>query len=57
MKRFFKKASGMIFEANANHDIKSLEDRFEECDENGGEIKKVVAKPTKKVKKTKKEDK
>ena len=51
MKRFFKKASGMIFEANANHDIKSLEDRFEECDENGGEIKKVVKKVAKKVKK------
>ena len=57
MKRFFKKASGMIFEANANHDIKSLEDRFEECDENGGEIKKVVKKVAKKAKKTKKEDK
>ena len=32
MKRFFKKGSGMIIEANDNHDIKSLEDRFEECD-------------------------
>ena len=51
MKRFFKKASGMIIEANANHDIKSLEDRFEECDENGGEIKKVVKKVAKKAKK------
>ena len=47
MKRFFKKASGMIIEANDNHDIKSLEDRFEECDENGGEIKKVVKKAKK----------
>jgi len=51
MKRFFKKASGMIFEANANHDIKSLEDRFEECDENGGEIKKEIKKVAKKAKK------
>ena len=56
MKRFFKKASGMIFEANANHDIKSLEDRFEECDENGGEIKKVVKKVVKKVAKKAKKD-
>ena len=51
MKRFFKKASGMIIEANDNHDIKSLEDRFEECDENGGEIKKEVKKVAKKAKK------
>ena len=51
MKRFFKKASGMIFEANANHDIKSLEDRFEECDENGVEVKKEVKKVAKKAKK------
>ena len=47
MKRFFKKASGSIFEATDNHDIQSLEDRFMECDENGQEIKKV-AKKTKK---------
>jgi hypothetical protein len=51
MKRFFKKGNGTIIEANANHDIKSLEDRFEECDENGGEIKKVVKKVAKKAKK------
>ena len=51
MKRFFKKASGMIIDANSNHDIKSLEDRFEECDENGGEIKKAVKKVAKKAKK------
>lgn len=57
MERFFKKASGIIFEANSNHDIKSLEDRFEECDENGGKIKKEVKKPSKKITKTKKEDK
>ena len=51
MKRFFKKASGMIIEANDNHDIKSLEDRFEECDENGGKIKKEVKKVVKTAKK------
>ena len=51
MERFFKKASGSIFEANANHDIQSLEDRFTECDENGQEIKKVVKKEVKKAKK------
>ena len=47
MKRFFKKASGMIIEANDNHDIKSLEDRFEECDSNGNKIKKVAKKAKK----------
>ena len=57
MGRFFKKGNGTIIIANSNHDIKSLEDRFEECDENGGEIKKVVKKVAKKAKKTKKEDK
>ena len=51
MKRFFKKGSGMIIEANDNHDIKSLEDRFEECDENGGKFKKEVKKVVKKAKK------
>ena len=51
MKRFFKKGRGMIIEANDNHDIKSLEDRFEECDENGSEIKKAVKKVAKKAKK------
>tara|TARA_R100000152_G_C6649685_1_gene91685 strand:- start:314 stop:478 length:165 start_codon:yes stop_codon:yes gene_type:complete len=51
MKRFFKKASGIIIEAGDNHDIKSLEDRFMECDENGQEIKKEVKKVAKKAKK------
>jgi len=51
MERFFKKGNGTIFEANSNQDIKSLEDRFEECDENGGEIKKEVKKVAKKAKK------
>ena len=51
MKRFFKKGNGTIIEANANHDIKSLEDRFTECDESGQEIKKTVKKVAKKAKK------
>lgn len=51
MKRFFKKASGLIIEANLNHDIKSLENRFEECDSNGNKIKKEVKKVAKKAKK------
>jgi len=51
MERFFKKGNGTIIEANANHDIQSLEDRFTECDENGKEIKKAVKKVAKKAKK------
>ena len=51
MGKFFKKGNGTIIEANDNHDIKSLEDRFTECDENGKEIKKEVKKVTKKAKK------
>ena len=51
MKRFFKKGSGIIFEATDNHDIQSLEDRFMECDSNGQEIKKEVKKVAKKAKK------
>jgi hypothetical protein len=51
MERFFKKGNGTIFEANSNHDIQSLEDRFTECDKNGQEIKKVVKKEVKKAKK------
>ena len=51
MERFFKKGNGSIIQANANHDIKSLEDRFEECDANGDKIKKEVKKVAKKAKK------
>tara|TARA_R100001594_G_scaffold48067_1_gene80963 strand:- start:362 stop:538 length:177 start_codon:yes stop_codon:yes gene_type:complete len=58
MKRFFKKGNGIIIEANDNHDIQSLEDRFTECDEDGKEIKKEVKKVAKKAKKeSKKQDK
>mgnify|MGYP003154136738 CR=1 FL=1 len=54
--RFFKKANGSVIKATPNHDIKSLGDRFEECDENGGAIKKEKPK-AKPKKKAKKEDK
>ncbi len=46
---FLKKGNGTIIEANDNHDIQSLEDRFTECDANGKEIKKVVKKAKRKV--------
>ena len=51
MGKFFKKGNGTIIEANDNHDMQSLKDRFTECDENGKEIKKEVKKVTKKAKK------
>tara|TARA_Y100001973_G_C5202938_1_gene339183 strand:+ start:2347 stop:2559 length:213 start_codon:yes stop_codon:yes gene_type:complete len=51
MARFFKKANGVVFQATANHDIKSLEDRFVECDKDGKEI--VIEKPKKKKAKVK----
>ena len=38
--RYFKKPNGVIIEAQSNHDIKSLEDRFIECDVDGKELKK-----------------
>ena len=38
--RFFKKATGVVFKAMPNHDIKSLEDRFTEVDKYGKELKK-----------------
>ena len=50
MKRFFKKGNGTIIEANDNHDMQSLKDRFTECDETGKEIKKEVKKVAKKLK-------
>ena len=51
MAQYFKKPSGIVFEATENHDLASLKDRFEECDENGKAIKKTVKKKTKKAKK------
>jgi|TARA_R110000737_G_scaffold15655_1_gene32429 hypothetical protein len=50
MDKFFKKASGVVVKFNKRlHDIKSLEDRFEECDVNGVKIEvEVKAKKAKK---------
>ena len=48
MAKYFKKPSGIIFEATENHDLASLKDRFEECDVNGKAIKKATEKATKK---------
>tara|TARA_R110002096_G_scaffold320652_1_gene514684 strand:+ start:368 stop:520 length:153 start_codon:yes stop_codon:yes gene_type:complete len=50
MSKFFKKASGVVLKYDKKvHDIKSLQDRFEECDENGEKIKvEVKAKKAKK---------
>tara|TARA_R110002072_G_scaffold12259_1_gene53451 strand:+ start:2371 stop:2535 length:165 start_codon:yes stop_codon:yes gene_type:complete len=49
---YFKKPNGIIIEANSNHDLDSLKERFIECDVKGNEIKKE--KPKKESKKTKK---
>lgn len=48
MERFFKKPNGVVIQVIPTHDIKSLEERFVECDKGGKEIKKE-----KKVAKTK----
>ena len=48
MSKFFKKPSGTIFEVMPNHDLKSLKDRFVECDKDGKEIKKVAKRKGKK---------
>ena len=53
--RFFKRPNGSIVKTSKDQDadtLKSWEDRFEECDENGGAIKKekAKAKPKKKAK-------
>ena len=48
MAQYFKKPSGIIIEANENHDLASLKDRFEECDANGKAIKKTTNKAAKK---------
>ena len=48
MTPYFKKPNGIIIEANENHDLASLKDRFEECDANGKAIKKAPTKAAKK---------
>ena len=47
MKRFFKKGNGTIIEVNANHDLQSLKDRFEECDKEGNPMPKKSKKKEK----------
>lgn len=60
--RYFKKSkskfnvgySDVIVKYDSRkHDIKSFEDRFEECDANGNAVKKVVKKKTTKKKENK----
>tara|TARA_R100001594_G_scaffold53947_3_gene87560 strand:- start:54 stop:218 length:165 start_codon:yes stop_codon:yes gene_type:complete len=46
--RYFKKPTGIIINVQQQHDIKSLEDRFEECDINGNPVKKVAKKKSSK---------
>jgi len=48
MAKYFKKASGVIVEVQPFHDIKSLKERFEECDIDGNAIKKATKKAAKK---------
>ena len=53
MERFFKNGNVTIIKVKPNHDIKSLEDRFVECDAQGIEVVKEKAKPKKKASKKK----
>ena len=47
---YFKKQNGIIIEANSNHDLDSLKERFTECDANGNELKKEKPKKASKKK-------
>ena len=47
--KYFKKPNGVIIEANSNHDINSLKERFVECDAKGNPIKKDKPKAKKKA--------
>ena len=42
--RYFKRPNGDVVLATPNLDIKSLEDRFEECDKDGKKLKKKTTK-------------
>tara|TARA_R110002020_G_scaffold462445_4_gene681971 strand:+ start:12531 stop:12701 length:171 start_codon:yes stop_codon:yes gene_type:complete len=53
MERFFKKANGTLIKVHNNHDIKSLETRFTECDAHGKELVVEKEKPKKKANKKK----
>ena len=57
MARYFKKPNGVIIEAQPQHDIKSLESRFTECDADGKELKKELKKEAPKESSKKKGDK
>ena len=48
MAKYFKKSNGVVIEVTDNHDLKSLKDRFEECDANGKALKAKTKKPSKK---------
>ena len=50
MDKFFKKNNGTIIKVGPQHDLDSLKDRFIECDKNGKELKKVIKKEAKKIK-------
>ena len=54
MKKYFRKPNGIVIEVMPNHDLKSLEDRFVECDAKGKDIKKEKPKPKAKPKAKKK---
>jgi len=45
---YFKKATGKVYKVLPHHDLKSLKDRFEECDANGNPVVKKVKKTAKK---------
>ena len=45
--RYFKRPNGDVILATPNLNIKSLEDRFEECDKDGKKLKKKATKKTK----------
>ena len=48
--KYFLKPNGVVIQVLPTHDIKSLEERFVECDKDGKELKKVVKKAKKKAK-------
>ena len=50
---YFKKQIGIIIEANSNHDLDSLKERFIECDANGNESKEEKPKKASKKKENK----
>ena len=48
MGKYFKKPNGVVIEYDSlNHDLKSLKDRFQECNADGSAIAKPKAKKKK----------